>query len=364
MSSLSDSTLASSHFPNGRAYLDQYCKYVPESFALIVLHGTRLMTNDLIDHVHHMKNAGLFPIILIRSINPMNPATLSSERMVHTATMHDSIDAKDAVLKCKKMISQSKLPIIIDASISFEMHYLLINQLIDGLHTHKCVIISEKAGLYDESNNRIPFINLRYFNSELPNAFDRDLILAFKMIGKNAPHCSFVITSSKCLLEEMFTIKGAGTYCRYFQIDTHQSPVSEKITQSVRSIIEDAFNKPLKKDYSLRSLASVYIQSDHDGCAIIEPLDQSLNYLDKFAVRPLAQGTGLGKSLWLKIANDFPAIIWRSSTGNPLHSFYEKEANGYETTTNWVIYWKGCTELQAKKHIQSIEQRPSSFTKE
>ncbi len=237
-----------------------------------------------------------------------------------------------------------------------------MNHLIQLFHVHKCFYIQEHAGIPTSDNQHESFINLHYLNTAHYSSIYSNRLNAYQTIGRTAPFCSFVITSFGSLLDELFTIKGAGTYCRYFQIDSFSSPHDSTLIQQVHTILESSFSKPLAPNFSLSKASTIYIQTDGDGLAVIERMGSDFAYLDKFAVLPLAQGTGLGRSLWLRILDIHPKLLWRASLSNPLNAFYTKNATGSETIGNWNVYWKGCSLSEAKPYLDAIGQKPSSFS--
>ncbi|KAJ1916822.1 Amino-acid acetyltransferase, mitochondrial [Mycoemilia scoparia] len=73
-------------------------------------------------------------------------------------------------------------------------------------------------------------------------------------------------------------------------------------------------------------------------------------YLDKFAVDPRAQGTGLADILWSQLQHQFPAFAWRSRDSNKVNKWYFERCTGHwrapppppesqGSVTRWVCFW-------------------------
>ncbi|PVV05083.1 hypothetical protein BB560_000404, partial [Smittium megazygosporum] len=80
-----------------------------------------------------------------------------------------------------------------------------------------------------------------------------------------------------------------------------------------------------------------------------------LPYLDKFAVAPAAQGTGLADILWNRLVLEFPLCTWRSRSNNMVNKWYYARSDGHIHLHNaepdpsqppikkpdyhWVCFW-------------------------
>jgi amino-acid N-acetyltransferase len=47
----------------------------------------------------------------------------------------------------------------------------------------------------------------------------------------------------------------------------------------------------------------------------------SVAYLDKFSIAPKSQGIGVADILWKKLTDEFPDLVWRSRTDNPVNKW-------------------------------------------
>ena len=129
---------------------------------------------------------------------------------------------------------------------------------------------------------------------------------------------------------------------------------------------QKAFKKPLNTAYfkSLKNFKEAYITSTYTGIAIICSLDENLSYLDKFAVIPDKQRSGLGRLLWQKIIDNHSKLTWRARKENTFNSFYQSQAQEFIETENWMLYIKGDRFKNFPNIHSKLCQLPSSFNNE
>ena len=89
----------------------------------------------------------------------------------------------------------------------------------------------------------------------------------------------------------------------------------------------------------------VLFEKNYEGVAIIKKI-RGIPYLDKIAVAKTSEGTGLGRSLWQKVADLYPKMVWRSTPTNPLSSFYLRECDGCMKFPKWIVYWRNLEEFE------------------
>ncbi|KAJ2785607.1 Amino-acid acetyltransferase, mitochondrial [Coemansia javaensis] len=124
----------------------------------------------------------------------------------------------------------------------------------------------------------------------------------------------------------------------------------------LRGLLEQSFGRTLDGAYfdRLRGLEAaggieVIVAGDYQGAVIVthEPVPgaRPLAYLDKFAVLPAAQGTGMADILWAQLRRACPACMWRSRNDNGVNRWYFDRATGHfrapppESGTRWVFFW-------------------------
>ncbi|KAJ1728426.1 Amino-acid acetyltransferase, mitochondrial [Coemansia biformis] len=125
----------------------------------------------------------------------------------------------------------------------------------------------------------------------------------------------------------------------------------------LRVLLEQSFGRTLDGGYfdRLRALEraggiDVIVAGDYEGAVVVthEPIpgsDRHLPYLDKFAVLPSAQGTGMADILWAQLRRACPTCMWRSRNDNGVNRWYFDRATGHvrapppQSGTRWVFFW-------------------------
>jgi acetylglutamate kinase len=74
---------------------------------------------------------------------------------------------------------------------------------------------------------------------------------------------------------------------------------------------------------------------------MILTLEDSLPYLDKFAVLDEAQGEGLGRAVWQVMRAENPKLFWRSRHGNRINAFYHEQSDGCFKAVQFRVFWYG-----------------------
>ncbi|MFA5688657.1 MAG: hypothetical protein WC959_05875 [Kiritimatiellales bacterium] len=152
--------------------------------------------------------------------------------------------------------------------------------------------------------------------------------------AKPGTHIS--VTSPMKLLQEIFTVKGAGTVFRRGSIICTGAPYD---TGKIMALLEESFGcKP--KPGVLEAVTKIYFEEHYRGAALLEQHPQGL-YLSKFAVGPEARGEGLAHELWDEICKHHPSLFWRSRRNNPVNQWYDRKADGRCNAGDWMIFWRG-----------------------
>ena len=120
-------------------------------------------------------------------------------------------------------------------------------------------------------------------------------------------------------------------------------------------LIEASFKKKLDVNRFITRInerfAGLVVAGDYEGCALFTWEESStapgifIPYLDKFAVQPPSQGTGMSVSDILftcMIMDCFPnGVCWRSRSTNPVNKWYFERARGAWKLpgTIWTCFW-------------------------
>jgi len=179
------------------------------------------------------------------------------------------------------------------------------------------------------------------------------------------PGTHISVTSSMNLLEEIFTVKGAGTLFRkgstivspdFRTLEMHDA---EGVKTKLLPLLEESFKKT-PKDGIFDAVSTIYLDEACRGAVLLEEHPEGL-YLSKFAVGPQARGEGLAQELWAEVCEKHSAFFWRSRVGNPVNQWYDRQADGYHTTGDWMVFWRGMSAESLPGLIAFCENRAPDF---
>ena len=172
------------------------------------------------------------------------------------------------------------------------------------------------------------------------------------------PGTHISVTSSMNLLQEIFTVRGAGTVFRKGSIIV--SPDFQTLEKTkLTALLEESFKKK-PKDGIFDAVTTLYLDEACRGAVLLEEHPEGL-YLSKFAVGPEARGEGLAQELWAEVCEKHSAFFWRSRVGNPVNQWYDRQADGYHTTGDWKVFWRGMSAELLPGLIAFCENRAPDF---
>ncbi|KAJ2752388.1 Amino-acid acetyltransferase, mitochondrial [Coemansia pectinata] len=134
-----------------------------------------------------------------------------------------------------------------------------------------------------------------------------------------------------------------------FRIQRHTSLDTCDLSR-LRSLLESSFQRKLDMAYfeRLRNVGiQVIVAGEYQGAVIVtheKTSGQYLPYLDKFAVLPEVQGTGMADILWDELRVACPSCMWRSRNDNGVNRWYFDRSHGHKRSpvgvgTRWVFFW-------------------------
>ncbi|KAF9418561.1 Amino-acid acetyltransferase, mitochondrial [Podila epigama] len=145
----------------------------------------------------------------------------------------------------------------------------------------------------------------------------------------------------------------------------------------LQQLLESSFGKPLDAPgfyERIRDTTKTVILAGQDymGAAIVTREGglkdgkqlATVAYLDKFSVAPKSQGIGVADILWKKLQDEFPDLVWRSRSDNPVNKWYFDRADGNIRipNTNWTMFWYGPKGLGLiRDYIEISRDIPASF---
>ncbi len=216
------------------------------------------------------------------------------------------------------------------------------------IHPQKLIVISEQGGLLDREGRVIHNIILStdydsLVDSDRLDQAGREQLEAAVRLLREVPDLTLQIASAGNLLYELFTVKGRGSYMRAGHTILQARSWKElDLEQSIR-LIEDAFGKRLAPDYFQDQPDRIFYERDYHGLIVVKPLDGDIFYLDKFVVGRQWQGEGMGAPLWRELGKYYGKLIWRANPLNPINRWYTEQADGFQRSGEWNIYWIGLT---------------------
>ncbi|CAG8444250.1 3606_t:CDS:2 [Ambispora leptoticha] len=161
----------------------------------------------------------------------------------------------------------------------------------------------------------------------------------------------------------------------------HHSSFDTIDIPAFKALVETSFGKKLDLENYLKRVEkcvdTIIVTGDYAGVAVITMESASMEknnndnaerdvipYLDKLAVDPEHQGTGVADLLWKQIQIKYPKIMWRARVNNPVNKWYFERADGNLRVpgSQWMMFWYGNEELKRiKQHAKIVQQIPSSI---
>jgi acetylglutamate kinase len=253
-----------------------------------------------------------------------------------------------------------------------------LGTLLDELGTRKLVVLRSRGGLGPHQHGRVSLdaghslltdpsgISVVNLTTDLERLSTRhlgraeaDLLRVIARLHAKFPPLLTSVTSPFHLIQELFTVKGAGTLIKTGSTISEYDDFSELDVPRLVGLVETTFGRPLSVD--LTSVpARVYLEQQYRGVAIVSA-GTGADYLSKFAVSPVAQGEGIGRDLWEALTVRHPALYWRSSPDNPIADWYARECDGLHRDGDWVVYWRGVNSASIPSLIDDARARPHDF---
>jgi acetylglutamate kinase len=221
-----------------------------------------------------------------------------------------------------------------------------LGQLLEELKTRKLLFLHRPGGLR-QGGALVPIVNL---TTDVPGLLaSRELSRKEALIVEQArllcertssPSFTVAVTSPLNLLQELFTVKGAGTLLRRgTRVVCHEGWNGVDLPR-LRELLASSFGRGPTDEFFARRPGRVYLEEAYRGCAVV--LDTSLGaYLTKFAVSTEAQGEGIARDLWDALAADASVVFWRARPTNPISDWYVKLCDGLARLPDWTVFWKG-----------------------
>ena len=252
----------------------------------------------------------------------------------------------------KNAVRRKQIPVISPVVMDSSGQLTIINAekvakaLCKRLKPQKFIVIHERGGILDRSGEivRNLILSTDYENVIQSGTLDerglRQLSAVRRLISE-VPDLTVQVASPAQLLFELFTVKGRGSYIRSGHSIMSAENYDNLDKEAMRSLIEESFGRSLVEDYFEDKPHRVFYERSYHGAIIVKELDGDIFYLDKFVIGPRWQGEGMGGPLWRELSKYYQKLVWRASPENPINRWYAEQADGYQKTDNWNIYWIG-----------------------
>ena len=189
---------------------------------------------------------------------------------------------------------------------------------------------------------------------------DQGVVELAATILEQRPGTHISVASPWKLLQELFTVKGAGCLIRRGSAISTITDMATVDMQRLRFLLEQSFGKKIKTDSLLHDVATVYLEENYRGAALLKKHVAGM-YLSKFAVGKEARGEGLAQEMWRSIRHNHPSLFWRARNDNPINHWYEKQADGCHRLDTWRIFWRGIKWEQLPDIIQYCLEQQDDF---
>ena len=249
-----------------------------------------------------------------------------------------------------------KVPVLVAENEDLER---TLQQLVPTV-ANRIHFIRAAGGLKSISGELFPYIYTHKANPQPLEELEFDYPALAGTLLEAHPGVHLSITSPINLLQEIFTVKGAGTLFRKGSEILSFDGMEKVDGTRLIGLLETSFGKTLKNHSFMKNAGEVYIEKDYRGAILLEKHPAGL-YLSKFAVGREARGEGLALELWREVCENHAMLFWRSNAANPFNSWYRQQADGYHRAGKWQIFWRGVAVADISAVIEYCCSRDEDF---
>lgn len=375
-------------------YVRLFRKLPKQSFALILVGSSaaRQTVGSIAEQLRFLSELGLYAPVILGLFDAARPT--GAERLAQRLTslgirpIEHAASEGNLAERLSGELRAEQVPIVsfdahAPASVSERLTW--VGELGRRLDSRKLVILRRKGGVRPDRapglplfelgpGHRLPLrhgaistLNLRtdyepLITRRLLRKDDADLLNQIAaLLDREAPLRLLVsVTSPFYLLEELFTVKGAGTLIKPgTAIDAHGSYATLDVDR-LNKLLSSSFERTIKQSFFERAPLAIYLEQDYRGAAILHASEQGA-YLTKFAVDPEAQGEGIGQDLFQAMCREHQTLFWRARPENPIAGWYAGLADGLVRLASWHVYWRGVATPAIPSVIQEAVGRPVDF---
>lgn len=337
-------------------YLDKFKSEHSACFALLcpdvgsIEAGSEVLAFDL----HFLLRLELVPAILLCGDDAERMRSILSGEPIFSFHPLEGDDAKAFIQSSRY---NDKVPVLVAKHMDLENILLqLLPDVAKRVH-----FIRAAGGLKSSTGEMLPYV---YTHKENPQSLE---LLEFDFLGlgrkllDERPGVHLSVTSPISLLQEIFTVKGAGTLFRKGSEILHFHGIKHIDHTRLVALLETSFGKKLKSKAFLDDVDDYYVEKEYRGAVLLEEHPFGF-YLSKFAVGREARGEGLAMELWREVSAKHNALFWRSNVANPFNSWYHQQADGHHLSGKWQIFWRGVSPDAISNIIQHCCDREEDFS--
>ncbi|MFC1467577.1 hypothetical protein ACFLQY_02660 [Verrucomicrobiota bacterium] len=271
-------------------------------------------------------------------------------------TVKDSINFNQVLEFVRKAQAAEKLPVMVAPR--YEQEEIL--RILMGILAKRVHFIRAQGGLHTVAGEELFYY---YTQKEgQPALTEEDRLLAERAgaVLKAVPGAHVSVTSCINLMEEIFTVKGAGTMFRKGSEIKQFGDRDQVDLPRLHDLLEASFKRKLALADPFEKITDFIVEGEYRGAALLEKRAAG-HYLSKFSVGAEARGEGLAQELWRVVIDTHDSIFWRSRKDNPINHWYDRMADGYHTSGKWQIFWRGIDAAQIPSVVDYCLTRPEDF---
>lgn len=221
-------------------------------------------------------------------------------------------------------------------------------------------VIRPGGPLKNAAGEPLPFYYTARSDRPLLAEEDRPLAEMAEQLLNGCPGLHISVATPWNLMEELFTVKGAGCVIRKGSFIDRHTDMAQVDRVRLLTLLESSFGRKVANPALLDHVQEAYVERGYMGAALLENTPAG-SYLSKFAVGVEARGVGLAQELWDAMLNDHPRLFWRARSTNPINQWYEKQSDGYFKTGEWRVFWRGIRAENISDIIRSSLDRGEDF---
>jgi GNAT superfamily N-acetyltransferase len=367
-------------------YLRLFRQLPKESFALVMVRHAALhsVPGSFVEQLRFLADLGLVAPIVLGAWSPQGADTAAADLADDLGrreldTVRYDLERPDLAEVLALALKNRTIPLVCSREADpFER----IGQLAHRLQTRKLVVLRREGGLGPHGvpaievapghelpvhSGGISVVNLRADRDALVASGhltprDSKLLACIQTLLEHTASASTTlsVTSPLSLLNELFTVKGAGTLVKLGSSIQRLGSYAQLDRARLTNLLESSFKRNLKTTFFETAPEAIYLEEHYRGAALVQPGVRGA-FLTKFAVDPVARGEGIGQDLWRAMYRDTPRLYWRSRPDNAILGWYKSVCDGFMHHGEWAVFWRGYPPQELAEVVSDAVNRPMDF---